>query len=177
MGILLNVRCHRAGPREACTLTQVNRRPGTFVVHVRRWTSSPDFLAMCGDGLMAAAATPPACRRRCSWPGLAGSLVHCVGMCGPFVLGQVMADAERPGDRPLWRMASSRRRAARALPSGPFHDLYDAGRPGRWHHRGVCIDGTLPVAVGDPAGRCRRPDGGPGLRHGVRRGIALQRRW
>lgn len=27
--------------------------------------------------------------------GLAGSLVHCVGMCGPFVLGQVMADVER----------------------------------------------------------------------------------
>ena len=29
--------------------------------------------------------------------GLAGSLVHCVGMCGPFVLGQVMADADRNG--------------------------------------------------------------------------------
>lgn len=27
--------------------------------------------------------------------GLAGSLVHCMGMCGPFVLGQVMADVER----------------------------------------------------------------------------------
>lgn len=27
--------------------------------------------------------------------GFAGSLVHCVGMCGPFVLGQVMADAGR----------------------------------------------------------------------------------
>src|SRR6185369_15932837 len=26
--------------------------------------------------------------------GLAGSLVHCVGMCGPFVLGQVAADVE-----------------------------------------------------------------------------------
>ena len=24
--------------------------------------------------------------------GLAGSVVHCVGMCGPFVLGQVMAE-------------------------------------------------------------------------------------
>ena len=29
--------------------------------------------------------------------GLAGSLVHCIGMCGPFVLGQVMADADRKG--------------------------------------------------------------------------------
>lgn len=27
--------------------------------------------------------------------GLAGSLVHCVGMCGPFVLGQVMGDVEK----------------------------------------------------------------------------------
>lgn len=27
--------------------------------------------------------------------GLAGSLVHCVGMCGPFVLGQVLGDLER----------------------------------------------------------------------------------
>ena len=27
--------------------------------------------------------------------GLAGSVVHCVGMCGPFVLGQVMADLDR----------------------------------------------------------------------------------
>jgi sulfite exporter TauE/SafE len=31
--------------------------------------------------------------------GLAGSLVHCVGMCGPFVLGQVMVSVEQPGDR------------------------------------------------------------------------------
>lgn len=36
--------------------------------------------------------------------GLAGSLVHCVGMCGPFVLGQVMADLERaPGAYGEWR--------------------------------------------------------------------------
>ena len=27
--------------------------------------------------------------------GLAGSVVHCVGMCGPFVLGQVMAGLDR----------------------------------------------------------------------------------
>jgi len=27
--------------------------------------------------------------------GMAGSLLHCMGMCGPFVLGQVMADVER----------------------------------------------------------------------------------
>ena len=28
--------------------------------------------------------------------GLAGSLIHCTGMCGPFVLGQVIADTDRP---------------------------------------------------------------------------------
>jgi sulfite exporter TauE/SafE len=33
--------------------------------------------------------------------GLGGSALHCVGMCGPFVLGQVMSDAGRiaPGAR------------------------------------------------------------------------------
>jgi len=37
--------------------------------------------------------------------GLSGSAVHCVGMCGPFVLGQVMADADRvkPGGYGEWR--------------------------------------------------------------------------
>jgi sulfite exporter TauE/SafE len=36
--------------------------------------------------------------------GLAGSLAHCVGMCGPFVLGQVMTDLERgPGGYGEWR--------------------------------------------------------------------------
>lgn len=29
--------------------------------------------------------------------GLAGSVVHCVGMCGPFVLGQVMSGLDRTG--------------------------------------------------------------------------------
>ena len=32
--------------------------------------------------------------------GLAGSLVHCVGMCGPFVLGQVVGDVERAARKP-----------------------------------------------------------------------------
>lgn len=36
--------------------------------------------------------------------GLAGSVVHCVGMCGPFVLGQVMADLDRgPAAYGEWR--------------------------------------------------------------------------
>ena len=37
--------------------------------------------------------------------GLAGSLVHCVAMCGPFVLGQVISDVERAPTRTYgeWR--------------------------------------------------------------------------
>ncbi|WP_422011305.1 sulfite exporter TauE/SafE family protein [Reyranella sp.] len=58
------------------------------------------FFAMCGDGLMAAASMPLGLPAALFLAGLAGSLVHCVGMCGPFVLGQVMASAEQPGDRP-----------------------------------------------------------------------------
>lgn len=57
------------------------------------------FLAMCGDGLMTAASTPLGLPAALLLAGLAGSLVHCVGMCGPFVLGQVMASAEQPGER------------------------------------------------------------------------------
>lgn len=58
------------------------------------------LLALCGEGMQAAAATPAAMPATLLLAGLAGSLVHCAGMCGPFVLGQVMADAEHPGDRP-----------------------------------------------------------------------------
>jgi sulfite exporter TauE/SafE len=39
--------------------------------------------------------------------GLAGSVVHCIGMCGPFVLGQVMADLDRgPAAYGEWRRLS-----------------------------------------------------------------------
>jgi sulfite exporter TauE/SafE len=48
--------------------------------------------------------------------GLAGSLVHCVGMCGPFVLGQVMADVERA---PAPAYGEWRRLAGAAL--APYH--------------------------------------------------------
>lgn len=57
------------------------------------------FFAMCGDGLMAAASMPFGLPAALFLAGLAGSLVHCVGMCGPFVLGQVMASVEPPGNR------------------------------------------------------------------------------
>jgi len=35
--------------------------------------------------------------------GLAGSVMHCAGMCGPFVLGQVMADVDRSTVYGEWR--------------------------------------------------------------------------
>src|SRR5437763_314626 len=35
--------------------------------------------------------------------GLAGSAVHCVGMCGPFVLGQIMGDADGATAYGEWR--------------------------------------------------------------------------
>jgi sulfite exporter TauE/SafE len=57
------------------------------------------FLAMCGNGLMTAASMPLGLPAALLLAGLGGSLVHCVGMCGPFVLGQVMASVEQPGDR------------------------------------------------------------------------------
>ena len=40
--------------------------------------------------------------------GLAGSVTHCIGMCGPFVLGQVMVDAQtaQPGRYGEWRRLS-----------------------------------------------------------------------
>ena len=47
-------------------------------------------------------------------------LVHCTGMCGPFVLGQVMSDAER---RPAAAYGEWRRFAGAAL--APYH----LGRP------------------------------------------------
>jgi sulfite exporter TauE/SafE len=58
------------------------------------------LLALCGESIQAAAATPAALPGTLLLAGLAGSLIHCAGMCGPFVLGQVMADAERPGNGP-----------------------------------------------------------------------------
>jgi sulfite exporter TauE/SafE len=48
--------------------------------------------------------------------GLAGSLVHCVGMCGPFVLGQVMGDVERA---PARSYGEWQRLAGAAL--APYH--------------------------------------------------------
>ncbi len=52
-------------------------------------------LAFCHDGLASLAAQPAGLSISLFLAGLAGSALHCVGMCGPFVLGQVAADVGR----------------------------------------------------------------------------------
>jgi uncharacterized protein len=52
------------------------------------------FTAFCGEKLHVLASMSPSLPLALLLAGLAGSLVHCVGMCGPFVLGQVVADSE-----------------------------------------------------------------------------------
>ena len=51
--------------------------------------------------------------------GLAGSVVHCVGMCGPFVLGQVMAGLDRGTGAASGGYGEWRRLAGAALL--PYH--------------------------------------------------------
>jgi sulfite exporter TauE/SafE len=51
-----------------------------------------DFTALCRQGLHGLSLLPAGLPLSLFLAGLAGSLVHCVGMCGPFVLGQVIAD-------------------------------------------------------------------------------------
>lgn len=74
-------------------------------------------LASCRDGLAGLAASPLGLPVALFLGGLAASALHCVGMCAPFVLGQVMADAEAVGsDR---RYGEWRRLAGAAL--APYH--------------------------------------------------------
>lgn len=54
-------------------------------------------LALCRNGLAGLADTPLGLPASLFLAGLGGSALHCVGMCGPFVLGQVMGDAEQIG--------------------------------------------------------------------------------
>lgn len=65
------------------------------------------LIALCSEGLHlpAVAASLPL---GLFVAGLAGGALHCVGMCGPFVLGQVMAtaDATPPSGYGEWRRLS-----------------------------------------------------------------------
>ena len=54
-------------------------------------------LAACRDGIADLAGTPFGLPASLFLAGLGGSALHCVGMCGPFVLGQVTADTEGIG--------------------------------------------------------------------------------
>ncbi len=51
------------------------------------------MVAACRQGLAHFGGAPGALVVPLFLAGLAGSAVHCVGMCGPFVIGQVMADS------------------------------------------------------------------------------------
>ena len=64
-----------------------------------------EITTLCRQGLHGLASLPAGLPLALFLAGLAGSLVHCVGMCGPFVLTQVMADTERPtpGGYGEWR--------------------------------------------------------------------------
>lgn len=75
-----------------------------------------ELTALCRQGLRDLASLPAGLPLSLFLAGLAGSLVHCVGMCGPFVLTQVVADMERPasGGYGEWR-----RLAGGAL--APYH--------------------------------------------------------
>ena len=52
------------------------------------------FLAVCRSGLATLSVDGGSLPVSLFLAGLAGSLVHCVGMCGPFVLGQVVSGIE-----------------------------------------------------------------------------------
>jgi sulfite exporter TauE/SafE len=71
-------------------------------------------IAFCRQGLAQFAEQPGGLGLSLFLAGLGGSLLHCVGMCGPFVLGQVVADAGQAGSYGEWR-----RLAGAAL--APYH--------------------------------------------------------
>lgn len=57
------------------------------------------FTALCGEKLQVLVSLSSSLPTALLLAGLAGSLVHCVGMCSPFVLGQVVADSEHARGR------------------------------------------------------------------------------
>lgn len=75
-----------------------------------------DLIASCHQGLVYFAGQSAGLPLALFFAGLAGSLVHCVGMCGPFVFGQVISDVERGG---AGTYGEWRRLAGAAL--APYH--------------------------------------------------------
>lgn len=75
-----------------------------------------ELTALCRQGLHGLSSLPAGLPVSLFLAGLAGSLAHCVGMCGPFVLTQVAVDTDRSaiGGYGEWR-----RLAGAAL--APYH--------------------------------------------------------
>lgn len=73
-----------------------------------------DLITICQQTMQGLSVHPRGLLLSLFLVGLAGSTTHCIGMCGPFVLGQVMADVERhmSGSYGEWR----RLRGAALLP-------------------------------------------------------------
>lgn len=63
-----------------------------------------ELISSCGQGLASIAGQAGGLPASLFLVGVAGSFAHCAGMCGPFVLSQVMSDAER---RPVQAYLSS----------------------------------------------------------------------
>jgi len=88
------------------------------MISVRSMMAAMDFvlqaLALCRQELGHIAGQPAGLGLSLFLAGLGGSLLHCAGMCGPFVLGQVAADAGRAERYGEWR-----RLAGAAL--APYH--------------------------------------------------------
>jgi len=75
-----------------------------------------ELISSCRHGLESVAGLPSGLAASLFFAGVAGSLVHCAGMCGPFVLGQVMSDAEQC---PAGAYGEWRRLAGASL--APYH--------------------------------------------------------
>lgn len=109
-------------------------------------------IAACRDGLTSAAALSFGVPAALFLAGLGGSVIHCAGMCGPFVLAQVMSDAEA---MPVGRYGEWRRlRGAALMPyqlgrfttytllgalAGGMTSLFVATQPFEWLATGLLL--------------------------------------
>lgn len=97
-------------------------------------------IAFCRQGLAQFAEQPGGLGLSLFLAGLGGSLLHCVGMCGPFVLGQVVSDAGQAGSYGEWR-----RLAGAAL--APYH----LGRITTYSALGALAGGATALFAATPA--------------------------
>ena len=80
-----------------------------------------EFIGFCRQGLHGTGLQSAGLPLALFLAGLAGSLVHCISMCGPFVLGQVIADSERTtGNYDEWQRLAG---AAPSLEEALFFSL------------------------------------------------------